>query len=78
MFSPPPHLSPSSMGTFEQCPLKFKYSKIDMLKDDPTEATLMGNFVHDVDGNTLLDLCGTENLPLGHYHDALLKTFGKS
>lgn len=48
MFSPPPHLSPSSMGTFEQCPLKFKYSKIDMLKDDPTEATLMGNFVHDV------------------------------
>lgn len=36
------------MGTFEQCPLKFKYSKIDMMQDDPTEATLMGNFVHDV------------------------------
>ena len=36
------------MGTFEQCPLKFKYSKIDLMQEDPTEATLMGNFVHDV------------------------------
>ncbi len=48
MFTPPPHLSPSSIGTFNQCALKFKYSKIDMIKDDPTEATLLGNFVHDV------------------------------
>ena len=32
-----------------------------------------GNFVHDVDGNVLLDLCGTESLPLGHNHDALIK-----
>lgn len=47
-YTPPPHLSPSSIGTFEQCPLKFKYSKIDMLTDDPTDATLLGNFVHDV------------------------------
>lgn len=43
----PPHLSPSSIGTFEQCPLKFKYSRIDGMKEPPTEATLRGNFVHD-------------------------------
>lgn len=48
MLTPPPHLSPSSIGTFNQCPLKFKYSKIDGKQEDPTEATLMGNFVHDV------------------------------
>jgi putative RecB family exonuclease len=46
--TPPPHLSPSSIGSFQQCPLKFKYNKIDGLTDDPTQATLMGNFVHDV------------------------------
>lgn len=45
---PPPHLSPSSIGTFQQCPLKFKYSKIDKIIDPPTEATVLGNFVHDV------------------------------
>ena len=44
----PPHLSPSSIGTFEQCPLKFKFSRIDMISDPPTEATVRGNFVHDV------------------------------
>lgn len=32
-----------------------------------------GNFVQDVDGNVLLDLCGTESLPLGHNHNALIK-----
>jgi putative RecB family exonuclease len=47
-FTPPPHLSPSSIGTFKQCQLKFKFSKIDFISEDPTEATLMGNFVHDV------------------------------
>lgn len=46
--SPPAHLSASSIGTFNQCPLKFKFNKIDGITDDPTEATLMGNFVHDV------------------------------
>jgi len=45
---PPPHLSPSSIGTFQQCPLKFKYSKIDKLFDPPSDASIMGNFVHDV------------------------------
>ncbi len=44
----PPHLSPSSMATYNQCPMKFRFSKIDKLPDKPTEATLLGNFVHDV------------------------------
>ena len=47
-FNPPQHLSPSSINTFLQCPLKFKFSKIDGLVEPPTEATLMGNFVHSV------------------------------
>lgn len=46
-FSPPPYLSASSMGTFHQCPLKFKYNKIDGIPDQPSSATLLGNFVHE-------------------------------
>ena len=45
---PPPHLSASSISTFQQCPLRYKYSRIDELPEPPTEASLMGNFVHDV------------------------------
>jgi putative RecB family exonuclease len=44
----PEYLSPSSISTFQQCPLKFKFSRIDKLTEPPTEATLVGNFVHDV------------------------------
>lgn len=44
----PDLLSPSSISTFRQCPLKFKFSKIDGLRDSPTEATMLGNFVHEV------------------------------
>jgi putative RecB family exonuclease len=44
----PEYLSPSSMATFKQCPLRFKYSRIDRLPEPPTEASLMGNFVHDI------------------------------
>jgi len=47
-FEAPPHLSPSSINSFLSCPLKFKYAKIDGMKEPPTEATLMGNFVHEV------------------------------
>jgi len=43
----PPHLSASSIGTFQQCPLRFKLSRIDKISEPPTEQTLMGNFVHD-------------------------------
>jgi putative RecB family exonuclease len=44
----PEMLSPSSISTFRQCPLKFKFSKIDGLRDAPTEATMLGNFVHEI------------------------------
>lgn len=47
-YKPPAYLSPSSMGTFRQCPQKFKFSKIDGLPDRPSEATLLGNFVHEI------------------------------
>jgi 4-aminobutyrate aminotransferase-like enzyme len=33
----------------------------------------MGSYVQDVDKNVLLDLCGTENLPLGHNSSSLTK-----
>lgn len=46
--TPPPHLSPSSLATFEQCPLKFRYSKIDLIPDMPGKEAMLGNFVHDV------------------------------
>ena len=45
---PPPHLSPSSLATFEQCPLKFRYNKIDLIPDAPGKEAMLGNFVHDV------------------------------
>ena len=44
----PPYLSPSSIGTFQQCPLRFKYSRIDKLPEPPTIHTLLGNFVHEI------------------------------
>lgn len=47
VLTPPPYLSPSSMGTFVQCPQKFKFNKIDLIPDAPTKETLLGNFVHE-------------------------------
>jgi len=55
----PEYLSPSSISTFQQCPLKYKLSRIDGLTEPPTEATLRGNYVHSV----LEDLYG---LPAEH------------
>lgn len=44
----PEYLSPSSINTFNQCPLRYKYSRIDRLPEPPSEASLLGNFVHEV------------------------------
>lgn len=44
----PEHLSASSIQTFSQCPMKFKLSRIDGIKEPPTTHTTFGNFVHDV------------------------------
>ena len=45
---PPPHLSVSSIQTFNQCPQKFKFNKIDLIPDKPGKEAVLGNFVHDV------------------------------
>jgi putative RecB family exonuclease len=45
---PPPYLSASSINTYLQCPLKFRFNKIDLIPDEPGEAAVLGNFVHDV------------------------------
>lgn len=44
----PEYLSPSSISTFRQCPLKFKFGKIDGLYEPGSDATVLGNFVHEV------------------------------
>ena len=45
---PPPYLSPSSLSTFNQCPQKFKFNKIDLIPDPSNHWAVLGNFVHDV------------------------------
>ena len=44
----PEYLSPSSIGTFRDCPMKFKFSRIDRIVEPPTWATHLGTFVHEV------------------------------
>lgn len=45
---PPPRLSPSGAGTFEQCPRRWRHRYIDHLPDPPGEAALAGSFAHRV------------------------------
>lgn len=44
----PNSLSPSSINTFQQCPLKFKVIKLDKAPFKQTEHTVLGSFVHEV------------------------------
>jgi len=44
----PQYLSPSSISTFAQCPLKFRFYKLDRLPTESTEAQHLGNFVHEI------------------------------
>ena len=44
----PDYLSPSSIGTFKQCPQKFKFNKIDLIPDPSNHWAVLGNFVHDI------------------------------
>ena len=48
MLEAPAYLSPSSIGTFRDCPMKFKFSRIDRISEPPTWATHLGSFVHEV------------------------------
>lgn len=43
-----PYLSPSSIGTYRECPQKFKLSRIDKIPQPPTWAMYVGSFVHEV------------------------------
>jgi len=46
MITPPRSISPSSAGTFRQCPKKYQYSAIDRIGQPPTVATTKGTVVH--------------------------------
>lgn len=45
---PPSGLSPSSLDTYLQCPLRFKFSKIDKIKEKSTEAQIVGTYAHEI------------------------------
>src|SRR5262245_33055426 len=42
----PPHLSPSSMGTFTSCPLAFRFSYLERLPEQPSAPACKGTLVH--------------------------------
>jgi len=44
----PAYLSPSSIGTYRECPQKFKLSRIDKIAEPPSWAMHIGSFVHEV------------------------------
>lgn len=44
----PKYVSPSSISTFEQCPLRYRYSRIDRLPEPSTEAQIGGSYAHEV------------------------------
>ena len=44
----PHHLSASSITTYEQCPLRFRFSRIDRIPEPTTEAMILGTFVHEI------------------------------
>ena len=46
--TPPPRLSPSGAGTFEQCPRRWRFRYVDHLPDPAGEAALAGSFAHRV------------------------------
>lgn len=43
-----PILSPSAIATFNQCPLRFKYTKIDKRDEPQGEDATVGSFVHNI------------------------------
>jgi putative RecB family exonuclease len=44
----PKHLSPSSAGTYEQCPRRWRHRYVERLPDPPGEPALAGTFAHRV------------------------------
>lgn len=43
----PERLSPSSVTTWLQCPLRYKYGRIDKIQEEQTEAQALGNMTHE-------------------------------
>jgi len=44
----PTHLSASSITTYQQCPLRFRFSRIDRIPEPTSEAMILGTFVHEI------------------------------
>lgn len=44
----PKYLSPSSISTFQQCPLRYRYSRIDRMPEPSTSAQVLGSMAHEV------------------------------
>lgn len=44
----PGYLSASSISTWEQCPQRYKYSRIDGIPEPSNESQILGTFVHEV------------------------------
>jgi len=44
----PTHLSASSITTYEQCPLRYRFSRIDRIPEPTSEAMILGTFVHEI------------------------------
>lgn len=47
-YAPPARLSPSSVGTFQQCPLRYRYSRLDQIQEPKTPEQIRGSFVHEI------------------------------
>lgn len=47
-YSMPKYLSPSAVSTFNQCPMRYKFSKLDKIPEPSTDAQVIGSFVHEV------------------------------
>jgi len=48
VYSEPEYMSPSSIGTFNQCPMRYKFSKLDRLPEPSTDPQILGSYVHEV------------------------------
>lgn len=47
-YTMPKYLSPSAIGTFNQCPMRYRFSKLDKIPEPSTEAQVLGSYVHEV------------------------------
>ncbi len=67
----PKYLSPSSVSTFEQCSLRYRYSRIDRLPEPATEAQALGSYAHEVLESLML--LAHEERTLGRARQLLLE-----